>query len=155
MSSFVFLAIGAYIVISAYHLGLGALRKPGPGFIFFLAGLVLLLLSALDLLTVFIRSKGKPPNPKKIDSGVRKKNVIVVLVALFLYIYFYDSAGFFLSTFLLILFLFKAIDPTRWWVAAAGASSPPLFPLPHLQSMVVGPTSDGFWDFLRNEQWTS
>ena len=121
MSSFVFLAIGAYIVISAYHLGLGALRKPGPGFIFFLAGLVLLLLSALDLLTVFIRSKGKPPNPKKIDSGVRKKNVIVVLVALFLYIYFYDSAGFFLSTFLLILFLFKAIDPTRWWVAAAGS----------------------------------
>ena len=53
------LVIGAYTAIKAYLLGLGNLRHPGAGFIFFVAALLLIILSLIDLAGTFIRKSEK------------------------------------------------------------------------------------------------
>jgi len=123
VGSIFWLIIGVYTSISAYRLGLGSFRQPGPGFIFFLAALFLTILSAIDLGSTFIR-KPKTDKDKKDEPiwlGVRWPKVLMVLVGLSIYIYVFNFLGFLLSTFLLMVFLFKAVEPTRWWVSIMGS----------------------------------
>ena len=113
------LAVGIYTAITAYRLGLGNFRQPGPGFIFFLMALLLMILSAIDLGTTFI---GKSKAEKEITGaplwkGVRWKKVLIVLVGISIYNYLFNFLGFLLSTLLLMIFLFKAVEPTKWWVS--------------------------------------
>lgn len=116
--SIFWILIGGYVAIHGYWLGLGHLHSPGPGFIFFLAAAVLIVLSAVDLLTPFI-GKALIAEEEKTPawSGVRWQKILLVLIAVSAYVYFLNRAGFLLSTFFLMLFLFKAIEPTRWWIA--------------------------------------
>ena len=69
-----------FFAIGAYRLGLGSLEKPGPGFIIFLASMVLLISSAYRLLF----SKGDIPLrlafPRK---GL--KRVLLIVISLLLY----------------------------------------------------------------------
>lgn len=116
------LAIGVYVAITAYRLGLGSFRQPGPGFIFFLAALLLIILSTVEVLTIIIGKpeKGKDEVEKPIWSGLRWGKVLLVLVGLSIYVYIFNFLGFLLSTFLLMVFLFKAVEPTRWWISILG-----------------------------------
>jgi len=119
VGSIFWLAIGAYTAISAYRLGLGSFRQPGPGFIFFLTALFLIILTAIDLGRTFIE-KPKAHKDKKDEPiwlGVRWQKVLFVLVGLSIYIYVFNFLGFLLSTFLLMIFLFKAVEPTKWWIS--------------------------------------
>jgi len=113
------LVIGVYTTSHAYHLGLGHLRHPGPGFIFFLSALFLIILSATDLAGSFF---GKPKMDKEkerqhIWRNVRWEKVLLVLGGVSVYIYFLNLAGFWVSTFLLMLFLYKVVEPTKWRIA--------------------------------------
>ncbi len=117
--SIFWIAIGIYVAIHGYWLGLGHLHSPGPGFIFFLAAAVLIVLSVVDLVGTFIRKASTSPEEKEtpVWSGVHWRKILLVLIAVSAYVYLLSRAGFLLSTFLLMLFLFKAVEPTRWWVA--------------------------------------
>ena len=114
--------IGLYIILTAYRLGIGSFHQPGPGFIFFLSGLLLTALSAVDLGRTFIR-KAKPDADKRspLWRGVRWRKVLLVLVGMSIYVFLFDFLGSLLSTFLLMFFLFKAVEPTRWSIAAIGS----------------------------------
>lgn len=117
--SLFWLAMGIYTTISAYRLGLGSFRQPGPGFIFFLMALLLTLLSAVDLGTTFIgKSKGGKENPDEpLWLRVRWRKILLIIAGMSVYIYVFNFLGFLLSTFLLLIFLFKAVEPTKWWVS--------------------------------------
>jgi hypothetical protein len=119
VGSIFWLAVGIYTAISAYRLGLGSFRQPGPGFIFFLMALLLTILSAIDLGTTFIgKSKGEKEKPDEpLWLGVRWQKVLLVLVGISVYIYVFNFLGFLFSTLLLMIFLFKAVEPTKWWVS--------------------------------------
>jgi len=123
MGSIFWLIIGIYVVIAAYRLGLGRLYKPGPGFIFFLAGVLLTILSSIDLLGDFIRKPemDKDKEGVSIWRGFRWHKVLLVLAGLIVYVILFNTLGFFLSTFLLMFFLFKAVEPTKWWIAIASS----------------------------------
>jgi putative tricarboxylic transport membrane protein len=113
--------IGIYVAIHAYWLGLGHLHSPGPGFIFFLAAVLLIVLSVADLLITFTGTGNAAIGGEKREtpvwSGVHWQKILLVLIAVSAYVYLLNRAGFLLSTFLLMLFLFKAVEPTRWWIA--------------------------------------
>jgi len=111
--------IGIYVAIHAYWLGLGHLHSPGPGFIFFLAAVLLIVLSATELLITFTGNAvmGEEKREGPVWSGVHWQKILLVLIAVSAYVYLLNRAGFLLSTFLLMLFLFKAVEPTRWWIA--------------------------------------
>ena len=89
-----------FFAIGAYRLGLGSLEKPGPGFIIFLASMVLLISSAYRLLF----SKGGIPLrlafPRK--GFIR---VLLIVISLLLYGKLMPVGGYLLSTFILTWFL--------------------------------------------------
>jgi len=119
IGSIFWLIIGVYTAISAYKLGVGKFNQPGPGFIFFLASLFLIILSLIDVGVTFT---GKPKIDKDKDDksiwlGVRWQKVLLLLVGITIYICVFNFLGFILSTFLLMIFLFKAVDPTKWWIS--------------------------------------
>jgi putative tricarboxylic transport membrane protein len=119
IGSIFWLAVGMYTAVSAYQLGFGSFRRPGHGFIFFLASLFLIILSAIDLGGTFIRKpkteKGKKEEPLWL--GVRWGKTLLVLIGIVVYIFIFNFLGFLVSTFLLMVFLFKAVEPTKWWIA--------------------------------------
>jgi hypothetical protein len=98
-------------------------RHPGPGFIFFFAGLLLIILSTVDLALTFIKQSGIEKHKEQYHmwSGVRWQKILLVLGCLSAYAIFLDSAGFFLISFFLMIFLFKAIEPTKWWITILGS----------------------------------
>jgi putative tricarboxylic transport membrane protein len=117
--SIFWLVIGVYSASHAYQLGLGRLRHPGPGFVFFLAAFLLIILGAIDLARTFL---GKPKTEKEKEGqhiwrDIRWQKVLLVLGGVSVYTYFLNLAGFWVSTFLLMLFLYKVVEPTRWRIA--------------------------------------
>ena len=55
------------------------------------------------------------------EAGIPWKKMISVLVVLFIYAYLLTPLGFIPATILLLLFLFKAVEPQRWSWAILGA----------------------------------
>lgn len=119
VGSIFWLVIGFYTAAHAYQLGLGHSYHPGPGFIFFWAASFLIFFAVIDLAGTF-PGKQKVDKEKKevpIWSGLRWRRVLLVLVGLSAYTYFLSLVGFWVSTFLLMIFLFKGVEPTKWWIA--------------------------------------
>jgi len=120
LSSFFWLAMGAGICYGGYDLELGTLHDPGSGFLFFWVGAIMFGLSLFIFIRA-IRGRGKAEETMILWSQVQWKKIIYVLAALFLYAYAFSPLGFILSTVLLLIFLFKAVEPQRWSVAILGA----------------------------------
>jgi putative tricarboxylic transport membrane protein len=119
--SLFWMVLGIYVAIHAYQLGIGRLRQPGPGFLFFLTALLLILLCAIEVARTFIGKSEKGREKVVVFSGIRWEKIILVLVGVSIYAYLFNWLGFLLSTFLLMIFLFKAVEPTKWWVAITGS----------------------------------
>ncbi len=119
-SSLFWLAMGAGVCYGGYDLELGTLHDPGSGFMFFWVGAIMIGLSLFIFIRA-IRERGKAEETKILWSQVQWKKNIYVLAALFLYAYAFSPLGFILSTVLLLIFLFKAVEPQRWSVAILGA----------------------------------
>jgi putative tricarboxylic transport membrane protein len=122
MSSLVWLAFAIYICIESSRLSFGSFHNPGPGFLPLLIGLILGILSLL----VFLLSR-LSKETEKIDQPwypkERWKKLIWVLIALFAYAVCLEILGFLISTFLLLVFLFRAGIETQKWMWAIGGSA--------------------------------
>lgn len=117
-SSLFWLLLGAGVTYAGWDLGLGKLRDPGPGFMLFWVGLIMVGLS-LAIGLAALRRAPRPPEP--LWAGARWWKIVLVVAALVGYAYALERLGFFLTTVLVLIFLFKAIEPQRWTVAVAGA----------------------------------
>jgi hypothetical protein len=149
VSSIFWLLIGVYIAFHAYQLGLGRFRTPGPGLIFFLAALFLIILSAIDLAKNFIgkSQKGKDTKDHPAWVELRWQKVLLVLGGLSAYVYFFNIAGFIFSTFLLMIFLFKGVEPTKWWVAIVSSLITTFFSYCIFEIWLEVPVRKGFLGF--------
>ena len=99
---------------------LGTLHNPGSGFIFFWVGVIFVKLSLIILIQAIGR-EATAGEMKSLLSEIGWKKIIPVLLALFLYGYVFLFLGFILSTFLLLIFLFKIVEPQKWSIAIIGA----------------------------------
>lgn len=123
VSSLSWLIFSVAVVYASYRIGLGSLNKPGPGFLPFWAGVILFGLSML----VFVQSRLIQQTTEKISlselwSGMRWRKPIYILIALFAYELTFTYLGFILTTMALLIFLFKGIEPTKWFWAIVGAA---------------------------------
>ncbi|MFH1757887.1 MAG: tripartite tricarboxylate transporter TctB family protein [Pseudomonadota bacterium] len=109
-----------YICVESLRLPLGSWRDPGPGFLPLGSGIILGVLSLASYLRDR-RSKSKEVR-EAFYFKERWKKLISVLLALFAYAVFLEILGFLLSTFLLLTFLFRGIEPQRWIVAIGGSA---------------------------------
>ena len=120
-SSLVWLVFAGLICIESLRLPIGSLREPGPGFLPLFVGFLLVGLS----LVCFLQARLEPPNGARETwySRERWKTLAWILVSLFAYAGTLDLLGFILSSFLLLVFLFRfGISPQRWiWAIGGGA----------------------------------
>jgi putative tricarboxylic transport membrane protein len=114
IQSLLWALFGFYIAFEGYQLKLGTPRAPKPGFLIFWMGIIILILSIL----FFFQTFSAAPEEKKIRwKGLQWRRGVKLLLALFLYVAVFQWLGFILSTFLLLLFLFKGLEPQRWRTA--------------------------------------
>jgi putative tricarboxylic transport membrane protein len=118
-SALFWLVIGVGVAYAGYDLELGSATEPGSGFMLFWVGLIMVGLSAIVLANALRAPETAAPAP--LVAPGRAVPLIGVVIVLALYAYLLTWLGFIVSTILLLVFLFKAIEPQRWTVAIGGA----------------------------------
>ena len=113
-------AFGIFLSLMAFKLGLGAMSDPGPGFLPFYTGVIISLLSLLNLgrLTRLGRVN---EDPAAISPAISCKRAVYVVLILFFYSILLEKLGYLITTFLAMLLLFSFYERKRWWVAAVGS----------------------------------
>ena len=120
-SSVFWLILGLAITFGSYKMGLGTLNRPGPGFLPFWCGGILVGLSLLVFVKGMLSPRGAVGMFQLLWGGTRWYKGVYVVAVLLTYNFTFAYLGFILSTVLLLLFLFKAIEPQKWSIAIAGA----------------------------------
>jgi len=122
MSSLVWLAFAIYICIASSRLHFGSFDHPGPGFLPLLVGIFLGIFSIIAFLQAYLSKVTEETIPCWYPKE-RWKKLIGVLAAMFIYAFCLEILGFLLSTFLLLVFLFRAgMESQRWLVAIGGSA---------------------------------
>ena len=110
------LSLGLYICFESVRLRLGAVQRPGAGFMPFLSGLLMGFLGLLLFFQSF--SKGLEEDQQiEIGDKWKKGNLKIfffTLLACFGYLVSIEFLGFILTTFIFLYFLFKVTAPKRW-----------------------------------------
>ncbi len=105
-SSLFWLIVGIGIAISSLKYGFGNLHEPGPGFITFFAGAILIILS-LALFLSSLRDQKDRSGFQSLWAGLDPGKVLYVIVLLVAYTFLVKPLGFLISTFLLLFLLFR------------------------------------------------
>ena len=94
----------------------GTIHSPGPGFFPWWTSILIVLLALL----LMVRALASHSSTAGEDSG-RIAKVALLLVVLSAYTFLLDPLGYLLCTFLLVLFMLRALDPQPWAVAVGMA----------------------------------
>ena len=113
VASLFWLLFGLSIVVKAYTFGIGNLPSPGPGFIFFLTGNLIAILSIVVFIRAHLQTKRGEIRPIS-WKGIRWGKMLGVVMALGLYAYLFEKLGYMLSILFLMLYLSQVIEPQRW-----------------------------------------
>ena len=114
------LGIAALAIWQSSIIPMGSIRQPGPGFLPFWVGVILALLSALLWFQVGYRKPAA--EPVRFLSGEGKWPYVAAGgLALLIYTFLLEPLGFIISTFFLLIFLFRVIGKQKWWVGVTGA----------------------------------
>lgn len=106
------LALSAYVCVEAWSLRVGDIHAPGPGFLPFWTGLILFGLTVVSLIQTI-----KLPVEGTVAEFWGKANygkLVLIMAVLFLYAFLMERLGFLPATFLVLLFLFRTVEPYRW-----------------------------------------
>ena len=110
-ASLIFIFLGGAIAIGALRYDFGSFQNPGAGFVPFFSGFAIALFSAFTLLRAL--KLGSPPL-REIWAGTWWRRAFIVTVALLLYSSFLNQLGFLVSSVILLIFLFRVLEPSSW-----------------------------------------
>jgi putative tricarboxylic transport membrane protein len=105
------LALAVLAAVGAWYLEVGTLHNPGAGFLPFYAAVLFGMLAFVSLLQDLKEMSGPAT---ELWEGVRWIKWITMVVSLFIYVAILEWLGFLLATFLLMLVLFRLLEPYRW-----------------------------------------
>jgi putative tricarboxylic transport membrane protein len=120
------LLFALYIIKESLALNIGGIHQPGPGFFPLFGGTILAVFSTVLLFRVLVtlRAKGSMPRGQR---EKRRWTVVYAYIGFIVYSLIFEWLGFILSTFLLVIFLLRILEPRKWWsmllTAAIVASS--------------------------------
>ena len=115
----VWIFLGLTISIWSSTFPFGGLKSPGPGYLPFMLGLLLVILGIILLLTAMLRTEGgsRKPIAPLIPDGPGLTRVALTLGSMALSVAVFEYLGFVLTAFFLILFLMRTVHPQKWSVA--------------------------------------
>jgi hypothetical protein len=116
ISNLVWIGFAAIVCWGGLKLGFGSFHQPQAGFMPFLSGLVLGLLALVDLISGIINHWKGEKADKEIWADIHWGKLLLTLVMLFIYTVFFNTLGFIIATILLLLFLYRVMEPRPWWV---------------------------------------
>jgi hypothetical protein len=107
------MALSLFICKQATVIGVGSLRRPGPGLLAFGSGAGIGLLA----LAVFIRTFLSKPAVDAVqdEKSIRRVKFFLICTSLFVYAAVISWLGFVVSTFLFVLFLLRTVQTEKWW----------------------------------------
>jgi putative tricarboxylic transport membrane protein len=105
------LVLSTAVCVESWSLKVGGLHNPGPGFLPFYTAILLGLLALISLVQTLKESEGPA---SEIWGGIQFGKLAILLGTLFLYVFLLDRLGFLLGTFLLLLVLFRIVEPYSW-----------------------------------------
>jgi hypothetical protein len=146
ISSAILFFLGIFIILISIPYGLGGLHAPETGFVPFMTGSVLCLLSLFGFLSATIRRK-QGEKWKSILKGLYWRKPLITMCILLVYSFLLTSLGFVLSTGLLVGFLLRVIIPQKWSVVVAGAILTPLFAYLVFKVLLKTELPIGFFNF--------
>lgn len=121
-TSLIALGISAFILLQGRELGLGRPNDPGSGFILFWTGIIMTGLSGA-LLVQSLRARAEDSSGLgDAFAGLRWGKVLYVMALMMLYAAVVEYFGFILTTAVLLLVLFKTVEPQSWRVAILGSA---------------------------------
>jgi len=112
-SSLFWLVFSLIIFIESLRLGIGKLQDPGMGFMAFGASGLLGVFSLILFFQTILKTEEAKTEPLFI--GKLWKRVFFVLIALLIYARLMPVAGYIISTFFLMSFLFWIVRGQKWW----------------------------------------
>ena len=116
VSGIVLLVMAIAMMIEARKLPFGSLRVPQVGFLPFLLSILLVVFSLILLgQSIKAEKSGKEiPFEMRFGSWARIGSAVCALVAFTL---LFEPLGYIISSFLLVAFLMRAVEPQKWLVA--------------------------------------
>jgi putative tricarboxylic transport membrane protein len=121
-TSLIALGISGFIAWQGRELGLGRASDPGSGFILFWTGAIMTLLSGALLVRSLAPAAAGQHGLGEPFAGLRWGKVLYVVGLMLLYAAVVETFGFILTTLVLLLVLFKTVEPQSWLVAVAGSA---------------------------------
>jgi hypothetical protein len=117
----IMIAFASFMCVGSLKLGFGSFSDPGAGFMPFLSGMFMILLSLFDLaFSAFTRWKSDKRDTE-IWANILWGRLVGTLIMLILYALLMPILGFSLPTAILLFFLFRLIEHRSWWRTAIGA----------------------------------
>ena len=119
-SLFLFL-VALAVLLGSTKLGLGTVGNPGPGFLPFLAAVVLAFCSGIYFLSRVMLTVQRSHDPlARPWAGTKWRKVIYVVLTLIAYSIFFEDVGFIVCTFFLMMFLLMVMEVKHWYTVPIG-----------------------------------
>jgi putative tricarboxylic transport membrane protein len=124
---FYWLGMGFFICLLAWHTGLGFFRQPGPGFLGFVAGLFMLGVGLIMILTVVLAGTARKNDQDSARhfGSVSWFRMLYATALLFIYAALVEPFGFILTTFFVLWGLFYDWNRKNWFssLLSSGATT--------------------------------
>ena len=108
------IGLSLFVMLFSYKYGLGEVRNPGPGFLPFLLGFLLLLFSTYSFLGSLIRRGIKDEENEAKRGQIHYRRILSVLVSMVGYVILLEPLGYLVDTFLLLIILFVSAGSRKW-----------------------------------------
>jgi len=113
ISSILFVLFGAFLIFESRKYSMGTIDNPGPGFLPFLLGIAIGLMSVALMIKVWKRVKTQDQTtswPKR--GGLIKVSLIFIVIVLFTALL--EITGYIINIFVLFLILLRPVGKQKW-----------------------------------------
>jgi len=117
LSGLVWFSVGLLIILGSLSLEIGTLNNPRSGLFPLIAGSLLSLFALVILIQAALAKTSEKQSLAKLFVGSNWRKAFCTVGALLIYSITLNTIGFLTITLLLLVFLFRAIQPQKWKVA--------------------------------------
>jgi putative tricarboxylic transport membrane protein len=112
--AFIWIALGVFLCAESSSLGIGGIMEPGPGFMPFVMGAVMIGLAIALFFESYLQTRKIPSKKISLWSDVYWKRVVYVAVIMLAYAVLLPKLGYLLDTFVLMVLLLKSGATIKW-----------------------------------------